>query len=128
MATELCIDFLHHHFLEPHHSNQHLKAVANILHIECWWESYQVVCQLKGLAPMTSVSSVETPSPTGPILHTSQAAVEQQIGSAISHWFQGANDTPFLSPPLLHHVGLDGTSSCCLQHLGRYLCLSSGGG
>jgi len=48
---------------------------------------------------MTSVSQVETPSPTGPILHTSQAAVEQQIGSAFSRRFQGANGTPFLSPP-----------------------------
>jgi len=98
MAAELWVDFLHRRTLEPHHSDQHLKAVANILRNERRRESYQTVRRLKGVAPMTSVSQVETPSPTGPILHTSQAAVEQQIGSAFSRPFQGANGTPFLSP------------------------------
>jgi len=77
MAAKLQVDFLHHYSLEPHHSNQHLKAIANILRNERQRESYQAVCRLKGVAPMTSVSQVETPSPTGPILHTSQAAIEQ---------------------------------------------------
>ena len=72
---------------------------------------------------MTSVSQVETPSPTGPILHTSQAAVKQQIGSAFSCQFQGANGTPFLSPPLLHCVGLDGTSAAAHNILaGTFVC------
>jgi len=61
--------------------------------------------------PLASVSQVETTSPTGPLLHTSQVAVEHQIGTAFSHCFQGANGTPFLSPPLLHCVGMDGSSA-----------------
>jgi len=76
MAAELRVDFLHCRSLEPHHSDQHLKAIANILRNGSRRESYQVVRRLKGVAPMTSVSQVETPSPTGPILHTSQAVVE----------------------------------------------------
>ena len=55
MAAKLQVDFLHHHSLEPHDSNQHLKAVANILCNERQCESYQVVCGLKGVAPMTTV-------------------------------------------------------------------------
>ncbi len=43
---------------------------------------------------MSSVSQVETPSPTGPILHTSQATIEEQIGASFSCQFQGANGTP----------------------------------
>jgi len=123
MAAELQVDFLHRRSLEPHHSDQHLKAVANILCNERRRESYQVVRRLKGVAPMTSVSQVETPSPTGPVLHTSQAAVEQQIGSAFSRQFQGANGTPFLSPPLFHCVGLDGTSAAARSILaGTFVC------
>jgi len=84
MAAELCSDFLHWQILEPQPSDAHTKAVANILQNECRHKSYQAVRQLKGVAPMSSVSQVEVPSPTGPILHTSQTAVEEQIGASFS--------------------------------------------
>jgi len=72
---------------------------------------------------MSSVSQVETPSPTGPILHTSQAAIEEQIGATFSHQFQIANGTLFLSAPLLHCVGMDGSSSTACAILdGSFAC------
>jgi len=72
---------------------------------------------------MSSVSQVEVPSPTGPVLHTSQTAVEEQIGASFSHRFQGANGTPFLSAPLLHCVGMDGSfSAACAILEGSFAC------
>ncbi len=72
---------------------------------------------------MASVSQVETPSPTGPILHTSQAAIKEQIGASFSRHFQGANGTPFLSAPLLHCVGMDSSSSAARAILeGSFVC------
>jgi len=97
-ATELHSNFLLRRTLELQHSEQHLKAVTNILWNEWHWESYQAICCLKGVSPLASVSQVETTSPTSPLLHTSQVAVEHQIGAAFSHHFQGANGTPLLSP------------------------------
>ena len=111
LAAELCSDFLYICTLEPQHSEKHLKAITNILWNEQCQESYQAVCHLKGVSPLASVSQVKTTSPTGPLLHTSQAAMEHQIGAAFSCHFQGANGTPFLSPPLLHIVGVDGSTA-----------------
>jgi len=72
---------------------------------------------------MTSVSQVETSSPTGPLLHTSKADIEHQLGAAFSHHFQGANGTPFLSAPLLHCVGMDSSSSAtCTILEGTFVC------
>jgi len=72
---------------------------------------------------MMSVSQVETSSPTRLLLHTSQVAVKQQIGLAFSQCFQGANGTPFLSPPLLHCIGMDGTTSAAHAILdGTFVC------
>jgi len=84
LAAELRSDFLHRRTLEPQHSDMHLKAVTNILRNERRCESYQAIRHLKGVSPLANVSQVETTSPAGPLLHTSQAAVEHQIGAAFS--------------------------------------------
>jgi len=122
LAAKLCSDFLHCCILDPQSSEAHTKAIANILCNKCHCESYQAVHHLKGVSQMTSVSQVETPSPTGPLLHTSQAKIEHQLGTAFSHCFQGAN-TPFLSDPLLYCVGMDGSSSATHAILdGTFVC------
>jgi len=64
---------------------------------------------------MTSVSQVETSSPTGPLLHTSQADIEHQLGAAFSHHSKGqmvplSSLTPYYTvlvwmvPPVLHMI------------------------
>jgi len=122
-VAELHSNFLYRHTLEPQHLEQHLKAITNILWNEWLQESYQAVHHLKGVSPLASVSQVEATSPAGPLLHTSQAAVEHQIGSAFSHCFQGANGTLFLSPPLLHYVGMDSSSAATQSILdGTFKC------
>jgi len=72
---------------------------------------------------MCSVSQVKVSGPDGPLHLTSQQEVEQHISEALALQFQLTANSPFLTDPLRHDLGLLGISTAAQNILqGTYQC------
>jgi len=87
-ASQLCLEFLHQKLLSPGLSDENQQAICRVLTAERSRDTFQAICRLRNIQPMSSMFQIEIPGPDGPLFFNTQHEVEQHLSEALALRFQ----------------------------------------
>jgi len=121
-------DILRHSFLldrlqDPTLDDAHHLAIQRLVRMEKSREDFRHIRALKGVNLGSSISQVEIPGPSGPVIVSDRASVERALCQSLQKRFTQAHGSPFLHGQLAVDVDPFGCGPAAKSILeGTYIC------